>query len=97
MLAGASKGDSKVDKKIAGAIGALSALAALGAAPASAAQAPSADDALSARSFTELLQPIPNALAKLQADEARLRSETGVMRLAYHHHHHHHHPHHKWW
>ncbi|HZP79756.1 MAG TPA: hypothetical protein VFB45_26720 [Pseudolabrys sp.] len=49
-----------------------------------------------AQSYAELLEPVPNAMAALKADDARLRSEGPRVQLAQfrHHHHHHHHHHH---
>jgi hypothetical protein len=51
-----------------------------------------------ARSFSELLQPIPNAAAVLQAVDEKTadRAQDGPLagaQLAQYHHHHHHH----WW
>ena len=51
--------------------------------------------ATAAQSYADLLSPIPNALALLQADEARLAEEPARVQLAqFHHHHHHYHHHH---
>jgi hypothetical protein len=87
-----------MDKKIAGAIGALSALVTLDASQAATAPAPNAGEPLKASSFAELLQPIPNALARLRtAEEARARAGEAEVQVAqywrHHHHHHHHHAH----
>jgi hypothetical protein len=91
-----------MDKKILGALGAFSALATMDPAQAMTAAAPDASRIMQARSFAELLQPIPNAIAALQAvdhEQAKLAKE-GDVKVAqwfrYHHHHHHHH-HHRWW
>ena len=94
-----------MDKKIAGLLGAVSALATMTAMEAARAQ--SVTDVLSARSYAELLQPIPNAVALLMAaeaaDAARAKGEAGQdpnVKLAqdgYDHHHHHHHHHHRWY
>jgi hypothetical protein len=54
-----------MDKKIAGLLGAVAALSTLGAAQATPAPAPS--DALTANSYADLLEPIPNAAKTLQA------------------------------
>lgn len=92
-----------MDKKIVGMVGAISGLASLDSAQAATAPGPSATELLGARSYAELLDPIPNALALLweveTADAAREGRVSGTdpnMRLAAHHHHHHryHHHHH---
>ena len=54
-----------MDKKIAGLVGAISALA-----PVNAVQAREVTEVLNARSYAELLQPIPNAVALLMAADA---------------------------
>ena len=94
-----------MDKKVAGLVGAISAVSAMGAIPP--ASAKDVVEVMTPRSYAELLQPIPNAVALLQADDlARDRSEGGNVQLAqWHHHHHHrwwrryrhHHHHHRWW
>jgi hypothetical protein len=84
-----------MDKKIAGLLGAVAALSTMGAAQAS---APNADP-MQANSYTDLLKPVPNAMAALAADDAarNSRSEGGVktaqvsVEIGHHHHHHHHH------
>jgi hypothetical protein len=90
-----------LDKTIMGLLGGASALALLGGSPASAAS--SVDDVnllQPARSFAELLEPIPDAEKVLRAENARSNdpavSEERPMVVAqyYHHHHHHHHYHH---
>jgi hypothetical protein len=101
-----------MDRKIAGVIGAITGLAALDSA-AQATPAVTADSGnLNARSFAELLDPIPNAVAALRAADAAAARETrdesadgqnGVQVAGYHHHHHrywhyhHHHHHHRVW
>jgi G3E family GTPase len=62
-----------------------------------------------ARSFAELLDPIPNAAGILRAESERTQDEGSterplVLAQYYHHHHHHHHHyhhhhhhHHHWW
>ena len=82
-----------MDKKIAGLLGAVAALSTLGAAQATPAPAPS--DALTANSYADLLQPIPNATKTLQAldEQAPTKSAEGNVQLAQMHHHHHHHSH----
>jgi hypothetical protein len=93
-------GEVDMDKKIAGLMGAVSALATMTAMEAARAQ--NVTEVLSARSYAELLQPIPNAVALLMAADAvnaaRAKGEAGQnpnVKLAqygydYHHHHHHH-------
>jgi hypothetical protein len=83
-----------------GLLGGASALALLGGSHASA--APTVDEVnvlQPARSFAELLDPIPNAEKVLRAEDERSSdagSEEKPMVVAeyYHHHHHHHHYHH---
>ena len=84
-----------MEKKIAGLLGAVASLGALG--TVQAAPAPAPTDVLQANSYAELLEPITNASAKLQAlDEAAPPPARETVQLAqfYHHHHHHHHHHH---
>jgi hypothetical protein len=85
-----------MDKKIAGLLGAVATLGTFGASQAAPAPAPT--DVLRANSFADLLAPIPNAAALLQAidESAPVRSAEGNVQVAqfYHHHHHHHHHHH---
>ena len=82
-----------MDKTIIGLVGAASALA-LGA-PVSSAAAPGPPPA--ARTYAELLDPIPDAVSRLKTqwgDGDLVADERPVVELAqYHHHHHHHH----WW
>ena len=74
-------------KKIAGILGAaVAATAMTGATP-----------SLAANSFAELLEPVPNAVAALKADDARVAEQSdGRFQVAQWHHHHHHH-HHRYW
>jgi hypothetical protein len=76
-------------KTITGLLGAAATLGVLGAAQA----APTADpnEALRANSFSELLEPIPNATALLQAMDEKPATENNVQLAQYYHHHHHHH------
>ncbi|HWE98312.1 MAG TPA: hypothetical protein VG248_00780 [Caulobacteraceae bacterium] len=73
----------------------IGAAAALAAAPAATQAAPSqVAPAPVAASYAELLQPIPNALERLQAsdgaDQAKLiEAQYGPAPVAHHHHHHH--------
>jgi hypothetical protein len=83
-----------MDKTIIGLLSGASALALMGGAQAApVAVAP-------ASSFAELLEPIPNAVELLNADNQRAASEAAAdehpIQLAqyYHHHHHHYHHHH---
>jgi hypothetical protein len=85
-----------MEKKIAGLLGAAAALGTFNAAQA--APTPDLTQTLRASSFAELLQPIPNAAALLQAidEQGPAKSVDGNVQVAqyYHHHHHHHHHHH---
>jgi hypothetical protein len=86
--------ENVMDKKIAGFLGAAAALTTLGATQVNA--APAADQSTGARSYAELLEPVPNAVAQLQADEAaqakvQLAQYVYIERDRHHHHHHHHH------
>ena len=80
-----------MEKKIAGVLGAVAALSTLTAAQA----APT--EILQANSYAELLNPIPDATAKLKMLDGREASQPAsqekTLQLAYHHHHHHHHHH----
>ena len=82
-----------MDKKIAGLLGAVAALSTLNAVQAAPGPAPS--EALTANSYADLLEPIPNAAKTLQAldEQAPAKSADGNVQVAqfYHHHHHHHH------
>ena len=79
-------------------LGSVSAVALAGGAQASTAANPSAEFPQPARSFAELLDPIPNAAAVLEAYNAKTAaSHEASMKLAQvyigsppHHHHHHH-------
>lgn len=84
-----------MDKKIAGLLGAAAAVATVGCAQASTAPAQAPNDPLTARSYADLLTPIPNAGEALIADNARLEAKPseGVQLAQYYHHHHHHHHH----
>ena len=86
-----------MDKKIAGLLGAVATLGTFGTAQAAPAPSPAPSDVLRANSFADLLEPIPNAAALLQAvdESAPAPSANGNVQLAQiyieHHHHHHHH------
>src|ERR1700761_8466372 len=84
-----------MDRKIAGLLGAAAAVATVGGAQASTAPAQAPNDPLAARSYADLLAPIPNATEALIADNARLEAKPpeGVQLAQYYYHHHHHHHH----
>jgi hypothetical protein len=98
--------ESGMDKKIAGLLGAVAAVSTMTGAQA-ATQPASTSGALQASSYADLLAPVPNAVAALNADNAALAQVSpveGVKLAQYHHHHrrvivikrhrHHHHHHH---
>jgi hypothetical protein len=93
-----------MDKKIAGLLGAAAALTAVSGAQA--ATTPQGTELAPAANYADLLQPVPNAVQALKADDAR-RDEMQVAQVSvqighhhhhhhryYRHHHHHHHHHH---
>ncbi|MBR0774882.1 hypothetical protein JQ543_16150 [Bradyrhizobium diazoefficiens] len=83
-----------MEKKIAGLLGAVAALGTVAGANGTPAPAPS--DVLTARSYADLLEPIPNALQTLQAldkEAAAKPTEANVQVAQFYHHHHHHHHH----
>jgi hypothetical protein len=84
-----------MEKKIAGLLGAVATLGAFGAAQA-APISPAPTDVLRASSLADLLEPIPNAAAVLQAvdQSAPAASADGNIQMVQFHHHHHHHHHH---
>jgi hypothetical protein len=76
-----------MDKKLAGLLGVVGALVSLDAAHAAITNDPTT--ALTARSYADLLNPIPDAMAKLKAaDEADGTARVRVAENAHHHHHH---------
>jgi hypothetical protein len=86
-----------MDKKIAGLLGAVAALTSVDAAQAATTSPPNPTETMRAASYADLLTPIPNAVALLDADDVA-RSQRpaaegteGVQVAQYHHHHHHHH------
>jgi hypothetical protein len=86
--------EEKMEKKIAGLLGAMATLGAFNAAEAAPAPSPAPTDVLRANSFADLLEPIPNAAALLQAvDESGpvASADENIQLAQYHHHHHHHH------
>jgi hypothetical protein len=81
-----------LDKKIAGLLGAVAALGTISSSGATPLPPPA--EVLQANSYADLLTPIPNAGALLQAmdEQEGAGSDTARVQLAqYHHHHHHHH------
>lgn len=91
-----------MEKKIAGLLGAVAALGAVNAAQAAPTpQVPSgiSSETLTANSFTELLEPIPNAAVLLRAVDQTppAPSVSGNVQLAQYYRHHHHHHHHHFW
>jgi hypothetical protein len=87
-----------MDKKLMGMLGAASALALVAGVSAPAAASANEPNGLApARSFAELLDPIPNAVDVLKADNEERTSDPAPAseRVAedYHHHHHYHHHH----
>jgi hypothetical protein len=84
-----------MDKKIAGLLGAAAALATVGGA--NAATEVQGTPQNPATAYRELLNPVPNAVAALKADDARREAEARNVKTAQvsvqfgHHHHHHHH------
>ena len=88
-----------MDKKIVGVVGVISGLASFDGAQAATEALPGTNELPAARSYAELLDPIPNALALLMAADAA-QASTGLaapqaqssdVKLAQYHHHHHHH------
>lgn len=93
-----------MDKKIAGLLGAVATLTSMNAANAA---TPAPTETLQVASYADLLNPVPNAVAQLIADDAARSGKSsaedlGGVQLAQHHHHHryqrrrhrHHHHHH---
>jgi hypothetical protein len=78
-----------MDKRLAGLLGAAAALTTVTAAHAT---APIQSEFAPATSYRDLLAPIPNAVAALKADDARLaQTSASDLKVAEDHHHHHHH------
>jgi hypothetical protein len=82
-----------MEKKIAGLLGAMATLGVVNAAQAAPMPSPAPTDILRANSFADLLNPIPNAAALLQAvdESGPVSSASENVQLAQYHHHHHHH------
>ncbi|MBO0758817.1 MAG: hypothetical protein J2P54_23465 [Bradyrhizobiaceae bacterium] len=76
-----------MDKTIVGLLGAVAAVTSLDSAQA--ATAPQSDP-MQANTYAELLDPIPNAVALLIADDAARSAKPEDLQVARHHHHHHH-------
>ena len=95
-----------MDKRLAGLIGAASAMVTIsGAQPATAAAEPDIQNVMRVDSYADLLAPIPNARAVLEAVDAAAAKipatakadeafDSKVAQYFYHDHHHHHHHHH---
>ena len=80
-----------MNKRIAELLGGVAALVTLNAAQTVAATADSQTDPFAVQSYAELLNPVPNAVPLLIADEARRAQQRAFRpRLAQYHHHHHH-------
>jgi hypothetical protein len=76
-----------MDRKIAGLLGAA---AALTTATAAYAATPTPADLPLVTNYQDLLTPVPNPVAALRADDARLaKLPAGEMKIAQEHHHHH--------
>ena len=82
-----------MDKRIAGLLGAAAALTTV-----TAAQAAAPAQGTEPTSYRDLLNPVPNAVATLRADDAQVAQKTEedanemqVAQVFYRHHHHHHH------
>ena len=95
-----------MDKKIAGLLGAVAGLATISSAQAAPEPGPTPSEALQASSYADLLAPIPNPVAALEADNAARAQNLELAQYYnyypysnyysypppyYHHHHHHHH------
>jgi ribulose kinase len=96
-----------MDKNLAGLIGAVSALMAVAPAQAATGSPVTVESALEVSSYSDLLKPIPNAVALLKALTAAQAEATAggtdseapamieevqlIIQVPHHHHHHHHH------
>lgn len=82
-----------MDKKLAGLLGAVGALASVNNVQAAIPADPT--ELLKARSYADLLSPVPNAMAVLKAvDKAAIDNKESVRVAQYYYDHHHHHHHH---
>ena len=77
-----------MDRKFAGLLGAVGAIVSAG--PGLAAPAVNVEQAMHAESYADLLRPIPNARATLQAADAAVTDGSAAVVLVQFHHHHHH-------
>jgi hypothetical protein len=85
-----------MEKKIAGLLGAVAALSTMTAAQGAPTSVPTTDP-LQANTYSDLLEPIPNAAAVLKVvDEREPATDDTNLQLAQYHHHHHHHHHSHW-
>ena len=85
-----------MNKRIAALLGGVAAVVAFNAGQAAAASvAAGHTGSLNAQSYAELLEPIPNAVPLLMADDAERAQRPAQVQLAQYHHHHHHHHHHR--
>jgi hypothetical protein len=75
-----------MDKKIAGILGAVGTLASLNAAQAATSSDPT--EVLKARSYADLLEPIPNAMLALNVVDSTPHVANDKVQLAQYHHHH---------
>ncbi len=82
-----------MDKKITGLIGAATALAFAGPVSATTISPP---NPMAVESYSDLLEPIPNALELMKAEDRSTREAQPRVQLADYHHHHHHHHHHRY-
>ena len=79
-----------MDKKMAGLLGAAAAIATVSGAQATV--LPPANAAAPAVTYRDLLNPVPNPIEQLRADNAVRAQQPARLQLAqFHHHHHHHH------
>lgn len=95
-----------MDKKMAALLGAVAGLATMGSAQAATGPAGNGSEALQASSYADLLTPIPNAVALMQADDAARAQEAAAEPLAgvqtaqyypYYYYRRYHHHHHRYW
>lgn len=82
-----------MDKKISGLIGAAAAFVV--ASPASATTI-SASNPMAVQSYSDLLEPIPNALELMKVEDSAVGETQARVQLADYHDHHHHHHHHRY-